>query len=289
MKIIGFKSICSANVKRDLLSLFPKLKSEIETFGTPEAICDISGRDSIAATIKAFQEEDINCVLPIAVHIPTEYGSYETVEHNVGFLQKYVKKRFNGKIYNLIIVDDTEFWRILNGRYIGEIIQKFGFYSPCLGCHLYVHSIRTMIAKFIGCRYVISGAKESHNGRIKINQLPTALNAYSVIMNELGIEHLLPLRFIKEGTETEKILGIPWKEGENQLRCVFSKNYNSFEEKSLICEAEVYSYFNEYAIPLARKLLEIRRNTRDSNNKILLDSEIDKFIQNLLRGDKHER
>jgi hypothetical protein len=83
----------------------------------------------------------------------------------------------------------------------------FGFFSPCVGCHLYFHAIRIPLAKKLNCSLVIAGEKESHNGKIKVNQIGAALDSYTLFSKQFGIELFLPLRAAKLGKDIETIIG----------------------------------------------------------------------------------
>lgn len=144
-------------------------------FRNHAAIVDVQGRDSFAAAILGFQEYGIRRVVPVIVYVPVQYGDWYALLNNVKLLKKVIEKRFGGIVYQPIVIGDPTYWWILNGRYVSEIIRKFGFYSPCLNCHLYIHSMRGFLAKAIGYTTIISGERESHGGKYKINQLPISM------------------------------------------------------------------------------------------------------------------
>ena len=131
------------------------------------------------------------------------------------------------------------------------LFSRFGFYTPCLGCHLYLHALRVPLARLTGAPYIISGERERHDGRVKVNQLPSALDAYTAFVGRFDVELLLPLRSIHSGKEIERIVGQEWKEGGGQLECVLSKNYQDTDGSVTYNEAGIRRFFEEFAFPIA--------------------------------------
>jgi hypothetical protein len=257
---LEFKRMCQAIANEgSILSLLPEnLRKQLAKHGLPCAICEVAGRDSAAAVIRAFQQGLVTHILPIAVDIPVLYGTGDYVRDHVDFVRRRVSEDFNGIVYDPIVVGDVEFWRLLNARYVQELIQRFGFYSPCLGCHLYIHSMSAVVAHGLGSHSVVSGEREFHDGKPKINQMPVSLQAYAEIRDAFGVTHLLPVRFAKEGTEIEEVLQQQWAEGERQFPCVFSGNYTSVDGQNMVREEQIRAYFNEFGLPVAKEILKAR-------------------------------
>ncbi|MCF8037391.1 MAG: hypothetical protein K9K62_11005, partial [Desulfobacteraceae bacterium] len=49
-----------------------------------------------------------------------------------------------------------------------------GHYTPCTGCHLYLHAVRIPLARMLGNVPIIGGERESHSGKVKVNQCAPA-------------------------------------------------------------------------------------------------------------------
>jgi len=237
-----------------------KFQFEVQINPKIDAICCIAGRDSIAAVIRACELHDFKNILPVITIMPTEYGDHESILKNINVLKRIIKKRFDGRILEPIYMEDTIYWSILNGRYISDIISKFKIYSPCIGCHLYMHTLRAIIANNIKCKYVISGSRELHETKRKINQNKNSLELYNHFYSELGVVHLTPLQNINDGDIIEQMIGVDWKEGEKQLRCVFNGNYFSHVKKIHPITNLFESYINNYLLPLNTKLLQYKLN-----------------------------
>lgn len=241
--------------KPELVTEFPdwmfsdETRTEIQSTENV-AIAEIAGRDSVAAVIKACRIRDIQAVVPTIAFTGTEYGKW-----NVPFGKTELMKEKLGKegirVFDIIVLGSPRFWWKLCGRYATELFRKYGYFTPCLGCHLYFHAIRIPLAKMLHCTLVIGGERESHDGKVKVNQTGAALDAYSEFLNIFNLELFLPLRNVKSGREIEDILGQNWKEGEEQLSCVLSKNYQDKDGKVIFDEAALKKYYHEFAFKTA--------------------------------------
>jgi hypothetical protein len=246
--------------KPDLIHTFPQwmLSEERErklknTEGL--AIAEIAGRDSIAAVLEATRKRDFKTILPTIAYTGTEFGDWTIPFHKTELL----KVELIGKgieVFDPILLGAPRLWWRLCGRYITHLFKEFGFYSPCIGCHLYLHTVRIPLAKKIGCSVIIGGERESHEGKIKINQIGAALEAYISLARKFGIELFLPIRTIAMNRDIEKIISQPWEEGKEQLNCVLSKNYQDKEGNVFYEERDIAQFFSEFALGEAEEALK---------------------------------
>lgn len=218
------------------------------------AIAEIAGRDSIAAAVKACDALPIKAVVPTIAYTGTEYGNWEIPFKKTKLLKKLLKKK-NVLLFEPIVIGSTEFWWKLCGRYSVHLSKKYGFYSHCVGCHLYFHAIRIPLAKMLNCTMVIGGERELHDGKIKVNQIGVALDAYTAFLKKFNIDLILPLRYIKSGEEIESILGDHWDEGKDQLECVLSKNYQESDGSVLFSENAIKEFLHEFALKTAETIV----------------------------------
>jgi hypothetical protein len=218
------------------------------------ALAEIAGRDSVAAVLAAVEEHSIKGVLPTIAYTGTEFGDWEGAVAT----SRFVAERLRGRgitVFDPVFLGSPRFWWLLCGRYISTLFRRFGFYTPCLGCHLYLHALRIPLARLTGAPYIISGERERHDGRVKVNQVTSALDAYAVFVRRYGVELLLPLRSTYSGEEIKRIVGQEWKEGRGQLECVLSKNYQDTEGFVTYDEAAIRRFFEEFAFPLAERVV----------------------------------
>jgi hypothetical protein len=246
--------------KPDLIAEFPEwmLPEEMlkQISNTPHvAIAEIAGRDSIAAVIRACELRTIRAIVPTIAYTGTEYGNWETPLEKINTLKALLRKK-GIAVFKPVILGSPKFWWSLCGRYSTHLFNKYGFFSHCIGCHLYLHAIRIPLAKKLGSSLVIGGERESHDGRIKVNQIGVALDAYQKFMNRFNIELFLPIRHIKSGGEIESIIGSEWDEGDQQLSCVLSKNYREMDESVTFNEDTVKLFLDEFALKKAEEVIE---------------------------------
>jgi hypothetical protein len=186
-------------------------------------IADIAGKDSIAALIRVLDENPSAIIIPSVIDLACEYGDknqYFEVLSNL--YDKFNKERH--RVLPGIVSHANDFWRALAGGHIQESIRLYGFYSPCIACHLVMHIIRIRIASYLGLQNVISGERELHANKEKINQLDFVIDFYNSIYAAMGIKHHLPLRYIIDNDEINKVIDIN-EVIYNQLNCLFTGNY----------------------------------------------------------------
>lgn len=245
--------------KKELIDSFEEIipPSEIEVLkNRPSlAIGEVAGKDSVAAIIHASHREDIDSILPVAIYTGTLHGDWNIILDTTRYIRREVKKRCDKIVHDLAVIGSPKLWHALNGRFMKVIFEKFGFLPPCLGCHLYFHSIVIPLAKKLKCSIVIAGERESHEGKIKLNQTPIAIDAYVSVLEDFGIKLIVPLRYIKDNAEIASIIGKDWKD-EDQMSCILSGNYKSLDGKARFIESESYDFFHLYAIPAVSGIIK---------------------------------
>lgn len=225
------------------------------------AIGGVAGRDTAASIIAAFSKGLVCSVLPILTSEPSlSFVDYSIYVPNNEYLKKKIAKEYNGTLYDIVSIGDPEFWHVLNGRYVSETIKKFGFYSPCTACHLYFYTLRGILAKILGSNIVVSGARDSHDGKSKVSQFPSSTELIqNFLYEELGVAQFQPLLSIRNGKEIEEILGVEWKQGTKQIKCLLAKNYMSVNGKhTLIEEQRVKEFLLKFAIPATKVIVQAR-------------------------------
>ncbi|MBW2568941.1 MAG: hypothetical protein JRD93_13615 [Deltaproteobacteria bacterium] len=138
--------------------LLPSRKVEEYRAMSSLAIVEIAGRDSVAAAVKAVEDEGFTDLLPTYVYTGTEYGAWSSVGEAVKRLSKRLPEI---RVHPPLVFGSPLFWQALNGRFINELIAKYDFFTPCIGCHLYLHSVRIPLALALGKAPIISGERES--------------------------------------------------------------------------------------------------------------------------------
>ncbi len=252
-------SIILAN-KPDLIIDFPDWmlsQSTISEIRATEnvAIAEIAGRDSIAAVMLACELRAITAIIPTLAYTGTEFGDWKTPLEKATLLRKRLKQQ-KIRVFDPVVLGSPRFWWILCGRYTTHLTKKLGFYSHCVGCHLYLHAIRIPLAKKLQINIVIGGERELHDGKIKLNQTKAALDAYQTFLGKFHIELFLPLRHIESGKEIESIICMPWDEGQQQLECVLSRNYQESDNSVILNAEAIKRFFDEFALKKAEETVK---------------------------------
>jgi hypothetical protein len=237
--------------------LSPSTINEIRSYENT-AIAEIAGRDSVAAIIRGCEIRQFKAIIPTIAYTGTEYGDWDISFEKTEFVRNKLRQK-DIKVFEPILLGSPKFWWQLCGRYTAHFFKKFGFYSHCVGCHLYFHTIRIPVAKKLNCKVVIAGERELHDGKIKVNQIKVALDAYTDLLKKFGIELLLPLRHVKSGEEIESIVGERWDEGKEQLECVLSKNYQESDGSVLFTEDSIKRFLYEFALDTAEKFVMLHK------------------------------
>jgi hypothetical protein len=260
MKALSARLLSLLAGKPELISEFPEWMLPQETLKQISkerhiAIAEIAGRDSIAAVIRASETRTIRAIVPTLAYTGTEYGNWKVPLIKIKSLKTLLKKK-RITVFDPVFLGSPKFWWALCGRYSSHFFEKYKFFSPCIGCHLYLHAIRVPLAKRLGINLVIGGERESHDERIKVNQIGVALDAYRGLMNKFNIELFLPLRHIKSGREIESIIGAKWDEGDQQLACVLSRNYQKMDGSVSFDESAVKRFLDEFALKKAEEVIK---------------------------------
>jgi hypothetical protein len=184
------------------------------------------------------------------VYTGTEYGDWQGFETNADFLRRAAWERFAKPVLDLVWMGSPPLWQALSGRFVTEMVTQFGVYTPCLACHFYLHAVRIPLASQLGVRNVIGGDREQHDGKVKINQFASVVDAYLRFFSRFGLELWEPLRAVADGAEIETILGTTWPGGSPQPRCLFSGNYYSLNGREPWTETKVTDLIDRFVYPV---------------------------------------
>lgn len=225
------------------------------------AVLELAGRDSVAAALKLARDGRVRALLPTYVYTGSEHGPWSVVPAAWQALRQALDPAID--LHPLLVLGWPQLWRALCGRYLAESVRAFGLAPVCAGCHLYLHAMRAPLARALGNVPVIAGERESHDGKLKLNQVGPALDAYVRALVELGVELLLPLRLMDRGQEITALLGDDWPEGGRQLGCVLSGNYRDTTGGLAWDPADLRDYLDRFAVPLAVRALQAKQGGQE--------------------------
>jgi len=144
-------------------------------------------------------------------------------------------------------------WKSFIGKSINDTVEAYNFFSPCIACHLLMHIARIKLSRHFRSTNVISGEREMHSDREKINQLPFVLDFYNELFNSAGITHHTPIRHIRSNKDITEIVS---KYGISAIKldCLFSGTYYDQEGKILFDKHRLSDYVRKY---IADRLIDL--------------------------------
>ena len=220
------------------------------------ALVEIAGRDSVAAGVLA-ASSSYDILIPTVVYTGTEYGNWEVVLENTRLLGDLLRDRAGVDVVEEpVLLGSPRWWHAAGGRFAGVLEERYRFSTTCVACHMYFHAARVPFAREVGAAAVVAGERLLHGKRLKLNQVGAALDSYIAVLEMAGIELDLPLKETEDGSHIEELVG-PWRESENQMRCVLESNYRDLSGKFGVPENDLSAYLEEFLEPVfSRVLLE---------------------------------
>lgn len=210
------------------------------------AIVAVAGRDSVAAALIAARERGFRVLLPTSVATGTEFGDEFAPVRATALLRELAGPDI--EVLPVVRFASPRLWAALNGRFAARIAERFGLCSPCLACHLYVHLARVPLAWALGDAPIVTGERDSHDGRLKLSQTPASIDAERLVLAEAGIELLTPIRGFSGG-EISDVLEGRWQAAGHELECVHSGNY-ARDDGSVRLDLNAYArYLAEFFTP----------------------------------------
>jgi hypothetical protein len=217
------------------------------------AVAEIAGRDSVAAAAAAVRERGFETILPTAVHTSTEYGDPGSPALARDTLARLVGDAAH--VHELVHLGSPRLWAALNGRFARVVEERFGIHSPCLACHLYMHLCRVPLCRTLGGVPLISGERDTHDGRIKLSQTTRGIDASIAVLSYGGIELLEPIRHAS-GEDVERLIGDGWQQEARQLDCVLSGNYLDADGEATYDEEAFDAYASGFLEPAGRAIVD---------------------------------
>jgi hypothetical protein len=226
-------------------------------------IGEISGRDSVAALVKLSRTAEPPpsvanlCILPTVVSTSTEYGDLGEPTRAIHILRSRVASQT--RVYDGVRLVSPTLWAALNARFGAEIARRWGTWSPCLACHLYVHLCRVPLAWSLGAVTVATGARDTHRGRLRLSQTPAGIAASHEVMAHAGITLLEPIQHVDDDETLAELAGADWEEHEGRVRCVLSESYLALDGTVLWEPDRHDAYLAEFFVPAGKAVIDAWR------------------------------
>ena len=257
---------------------FYQLQSNNSVESPKTVIAEIAGKDSIAAIIQVAKNTRITKLLGIGINHRSFYGNIDEPLEHFEYITKN-KEEISVATTHFIYLDVSKLFDLLLVRTMATVQKYFQYYSPCPACHLFFHMMRVPIARFFKISNFISGERDFHGNRIKLNQLPEVLTLLKRLLKREGIELLQPLKFITEDKEIFKLLGPKWISAA-PYKCSFSGNYYDEDGKIPHKTQDVLDALEKFYYPLFHEIIRYIENNEQEPNEKWIKTEIKKIITN---------
>jgi hypothetical protein len=234
------------------------------------AVTEIAGRDSIAAAVTAVRERGFTTLLPTSVATGTEYGGDDAPERATAHLRELLGD--DVVVLPHLRLGTPTLWAALNGRFSRVIGERFGIFSPCLACHLYMHLCRTPLARLLGEVPVIAGERDTHGGRVKLSQTPVSIDAAVRVLACGHIELVEPIRHVRDNEEIARLVGAGWTANDRELCCVHSGNYLDVNGEAAYDELAYARYVRGFIEPAGIAVIEAWRTVPEPGYEALVRS-----------------
>ena len=94
--------------------------------------------------MQILKDEKIDSVIPVGDIVPSRYGDTDSYSRNWENSKTNWKKNHpNTDLKPWFIVDGQDFWKIINQRYVPQIIRKFGWFT-------YWMFLRSVLVEILG-------------------------------------------------------------------------------------------------------------------------------------------
>ncbi len=235
----------------------PKIETNEYSF-----ISEVAGKDNIAAIIQADIDYDIKKLFGIGIFHRSFFGNILEPNEHYEYAKELISQK-NINSTNFLYLDVSNLFDRLIIRNMAIVQKHFEYYSPCPPCHLFFHMMRVPIADYYGIKKIITGERELHGDRKKLNQIPDVLSLFKEMLEKEGIELIQPIRKKRNDDEIYKILGKSWKSAE-PFKCSFSKNYYDESGEIPFEIKKILKSLKDFYFPLFSSVVEfIKINNKE--------------------------
>lgn len=252
--------------------VFPEVN--LSRMGNCDAIVEVAGRDSVGAAVAVARSKDLRCVLPTVAFTGTEFGDLDSLWKNVERMRRLLESE-GVQVEEPVVLGSPRWWRAVAGRFNTVLSMRYGSWHLCLGCHMYLHSLRIPLSRKLGIDRLVAGERLRHGGKEKVNQSPEAVEAYRKVAQYFGVRLELPLLDVDDEEFILSLVG-EWREGEEQPSCVLSGNYLDLENKVLIDRGKLRAYLEDYLIPATVKIVSVLLD----KGKVNYEAEVIEILEN---------
>ena len=116
-------------------------------------------------------------LLPV---IPFFFFAFKSAAKSIKYVMDTCQKN-DVNITEPIILKNERLWNLICIRYQHHLNKRYGFYTPCIMCHMFTHLLRIPVFLNNKCNGIITGERFSHDGNIKANQHQLTINCFKKV------------------------------------------------------------------------------------------------------------
>ncbi|WP_371804086.1 hypothetical protein [Candidatus Lokiarchaeum ossiferum] len=253
---------------------FYQINSKNSSDSSETIIAEVAGKDSIAAILQVAKKSSIKKLVGIGINHRSFYGNIDEPTEHFEYISND-KALLNIKKTEFMYLDVSSLFDLLIVRTLAIVQKHFHYFSPCPACHLFFHMMRVPIAHHLKVAKFITGERDIHGTRKKLNQLPEVLDLLKILLEKEGINLIQPLKSITKDEEIFTLLGKKWVSA-LPYKCSFSGNYYDENGKIPFNTTNVLNSLSNFYYPLFHETIhyiELHKNEPDWNwiEKTLLD------------------
>lgn len=278
----------------DLLNNVDNIDEFINKYPKDVVIAVASVRGMPISILKAFENPDINHILPVIFLKGIEYNgtSNEDYYKHWQMMKNRVKELYGDSkvLYEPVIYKNIELWRLFNVRYARIIENKYGRCNTCLTCKAYFTIVHYHIALMFN-KSIIIPEKPNKNKTKFVHELFEKLTiSNNNLAKNLDINVLTPINWKTKMDDVKYLLGSNWYWLEDESSCLFERNWepvidlkhNKSDIKAAVSSAVIEKYIEPLSLILINKLNKDFKLSKDEINNIIFN-----YIKN--EGDNHGR
>jgi hypothetical protein len=218
-------------------------------------VCEISSKHSNNTIYEILKMRKLDAVVPTVCYRGTENVLWEDIDTAIKKFKRSIEKKLNIYVTEPVFLGSPKFWWALNGRFMADLHERFGFYTQCCGCRVYTLAMCVPLCKAINARCVIADDACGFDDERLVQHSDQSMGYYRSLMSSFGIElWYIESSSVRKQTNIQLYDYDPMQEGDFLLSCVLKGSCRT-EHGSDGAPASLRRYFEAFAIPAAAKII----------------------------------
>jgi hypothetical protein len=256
----------------------------VSQFPADTVIGAASVRSIPISTLKAFERDDVNNVLPVIILKGIEYGGCAEEDYYNHYLMAKDRVREiygdSKKLFEPVIYSNIELWRLFNVRYANYLMRKYDLSNVCLTCRAYRILIQIHMASLFNKKVILENRVNSNSLRIKKEDALDLKFSRSNdrLFQDFSIDAINTLKDYERVEEVAYLLGDKWYFLDKEPSCLFSGAWKDLDRDDLHKHDVPEIVVDKYIYPISNLLIKQLNSNFKTDPKT-----IDRLISDYLR------